>query len=101
MAIKIKHGAINFKTDVTLTPFEGEPEAAAVTYRFFPASKAREMAEGKSVQQFLAEIIEDINGLEDPYSPEVLAELLDWHPAMGVELMTGFWQVLAGARAKN
>lgn len=99
--IKIKHGAINFKADVTLTPFEGEPEDVKVTYRFVPASKARELAEQKTVLQFLEEVVEDIPGLEAPYSKETLAELLDWNPAMGLELMTGFWTGLTAARAKN
>jgi hypothetical protein len=99
--IKIKHGAINFQAPVTLTPFEGEPDEVTVTYKFLPMSQAKALAEKKSVVEFLGELIEDIQGLEVPYSTETLAELLDWNPAMGMELMTGFWRGASEARAKN
>ena len=32
---------------------------------------------------------------------ETLAELLDYHPAMGLELVSGFWKGLSGSRVKN
>ena len=101
MAIKIKHGLVDFQTKVTLSPFRGDPEEVNVTYAFFPVSQAREMSDKLTVSEFVREVVRHVDGLDADYSADALGELLDWNPAMGLQFITGFWQGLTAAREKT
>ena len=100
--IKIKpEVSSTFKTPVKVTPFGGEAESITVEYQYMPVSKAQELSKEKTVGEVLAEIVKGWEGVEDEFSIEALAGLLDYNPAMGMELFQGYFAGLAESRAKN
>ena len=90
-----------FNTPVKLTPFGGEAESVNIEYLYMPVSEAMELANKKTIGEMLAEIIKGWDGIEASFTTESLAELLDYNPAMGLELFNGFFAGLAESRAKN
>ena len=99
--IKIKPEIATFKATVKVTPFGGDAESVTIEFAYMPVSKAMELAKEKTVGEVLAEIIKGWDGIEAPFTPESLTELLDHNPAMGLELFNGFFAGLAESRAKN
>ena len=99
--IKIKPEISTFKAPVKVTPFGGEAESVTTEFAYMPVSKAMELAKEKTVGEVLAEIVKGWDGIEAPFAPESLTELLDHNPAMGLELFNGFFAGLAESRAKN
>ena len=99
--IKIKPEVSTFKAPVKLTPFGGDAESVTIEFAYMPLSKAMEIAKEKTIGEMLAEIIKGWDGIEAPFTPDSLTELLDHNPAMGLELFNGFFAGLAESRAKN
>ena len=99
--IKIKPEVSTFKAPVKLTPFGGDAESVTIEFAYMPVSKAMEIAKEKTIGEMLAEIIKGWDGIEAPFTPDSLTELLDHNPAMGLELFNGFFAGLAESRAKN
>ena len=99
--IKIKPEVSTFKSAVKLTPFGGDAESVTIEFAYMPVSQAMELAKEKTVGEVLAEIIKGWDGIDEKFSAESLAELLDHNPAMGLELFNGFFAGLAESRAKN
>lgn len=99
--IKIKPEVSTFKSAVNLTPFGGDAESVTIEFAYMPVSKAMELTKEKTVGEVLAEIVKGWDGIDAPFTPEALADLLDHNPAMGLELFNGFFAGLTESRAKN
>ena len=84
-----------------VTDSASPPKGVTIEFRYMPVSEAMELAKKKTIGEMLAEIIKGWDGIEATFSPESLAELLDYNPAMGLELFNGFFAGLAESRAKN
>ncbi len=99
--IKIKPEISTFKAPVKVTPFGGEAETITIEFTYMPISKAMELTKEKTVGEVLAEIVKGWEGVDAPFTPEALADLLDHNPAIGMELFQGYFAALAETRAKN
>ena len=99
--IKIKPEISTFKAPVRVTPFGGEAETITIEFSYMPVSKAMELAKEKTVGEVLAEIVKGWDGIDAPFTPEALADLLDHNPAIGMELFQGYFAAMAETRAKN
>lgn len=99
--IKIKPEISTFKAPVKVTPFGGEAESVTIEFAYMPVSKAMELAKEKTVGEVLAEIVKGWDGIDEKFSAESLAALLDHNPAMGLELFQGYFAAIAETRAKN
>lgn len=99
--ITVRHNVTEFTATVPLTPFCGQPEDVTIHYAFFTAKAAREMMDKKSVPEVCAELVRGWEGVDVPFSQAAMDEMLDYNPAMGLELISGFWRGLSQARAKN
>lgn len=99
--IKIKPEISTFKAPVKVTPFGGEAETITIEFTYMPISKAVELTKEKTVGEVLAEIVKGWEGVDAPFTPEALADLLDHNPAIGMELFQGYFAALAETRAKN
>ena len=99
--IKIKPEISTFKAPVRVTPFGGEAETITIEFAYMPVSKAMELAKKKTVGEVLAEIVKSWDGIDAPFTPEALSDLLDHNPAIGMDLFQGYFAAMAETRAKN
>ena len=99
--IKIKPEISTFKATVKVTPFGGEAESVTIEFAYMPVSKAMDLSKEKTVGEVLAEIVKGWDGIDAPFTPEALADLLDHNPAIGMELFQGYFSAMAETRAKN
>lgn len=94
-----------FKAKAQITvPGEAKPVAIEVTFKHLTRTKIKayfEGLEGKSDADALGEILVGWSGVDEDYSPEALAELLDNYPSAAAELFDCFRRELLEARAKN
>ena len=94
-----------FTAEVALS-VPGETKLAAITVEFRHLSKSAireffESLDGKSDAEALGAIVTGWEGVDAPFSPEVLATLLDNYPAAAGELFEAFRRELLEARIKN
>ncbi len=81
-----------------------KPVEIEVEYRYLKKSAVKEFfdnLEGKNDGEALAEIVVGWTGIDQPYSTEALALLLDNYPASARDLFGAFSRELLEARTKN
>ena len=85
-------------------PGQDKPARVTVTFKHLSKNKIKDYfanLEGKSDAEALGEIITGWDGIDEKFSPDALAELLDNYPAAGGELFECFRANLMESRRKN
>lgn len=94
-----------FSVKVMLSvPGNDTPAVITVTFRHLSRKQAAAYYAGlktKTDAEGLAEIVTDWEGVDMPFSPAALTELLDNYPASAGELYRAFQKELFEAKAKN
>ena len=94
-----------FKTKVAISVAgeKRQPEIE-VEFKYLNRERVREYfdnLQGKTDAEALAEIIVGWSGVDEAYSPEALAILLDNYPAAAADLFESFRRELLEAKRKN
>jgi hypothetical protein len=85
-------------------PGQDKPAKITVTFKHLARPQIRDFfgnLEGKTDLDALGAIISGWSGIDEPFSEESLALLLDNYPAAAGELFEAFRRELLEARAKN
>lgn len=94
-----------FKTKVGISvPGQAKPAEIEVEFNYFTRKALRDYFDhisGKEDVEALGEIIVGWSGVDVPYSPEALAELLDNYPAAAGDLFEAFRREVLEAKRKN
>lgn len=96
-----------FSAKVPLSiPGQAKPAEIEVEFKFLTRKKVAEFyerlrTESKEDADALAEIIVGWKGIDEAYSPEALAMLLDNYPAASRDLFASFNRELMESRQKN
>lgn len=94
-----------FKADVSITvPGQSEPATIVVEYKHRTREQITELIEtskGEQFASFVGDLIAGWEQVDEPFSQESLARLLNNYPAAGQELYVGFLTELTKAKRKN
>lgn len=104
MALKLQPNP-TFTAQVAISiPGSDKPAKVSVTFKHLSRPQIKEFfgnLDGKTDSAALGEIITGWDGIDEKFSPESLADLLDNYPAAGGELFEQFRKELLESRTKN
>lgn len=99
------HPAPTLRVPVLITvPGLDEPVKIEVEYRYMGMADLQRFFSTNRESSDLAtlgHLIRDWSGVDGPYTPENLAQVLDSYPAAAGELMSGYTKALLESRVKN
>jgi hypothetical protein len=102
---KLQNTKPSFKTKVDISiAGEARPASIEVEYKYMTKSQVRDFfnaLEGKTDVEALGEIIVGWSGVDQAYSADTLAMLIDEYPSASTELFDTFRRELFEAKRKN
>lgn len=104
MSLKLQPNPTFTATAELSVPGQEKTARVTVTFKHLARNKIQEYfkgLEGKTDADALGEIMVGWDGIDEKFSPEALAELLDNYPAAAGELFESFRTNLMESRRKN